>query len=40
VALPVVDVSRDVDVTFRAIGPVEFKGSSGPIELHAASRHT
>jgi class 3 adenylate cyclase len=40
VSQALVDASGDAVVAFRAIGPVEFKGSSGPIELYAASRRT
>jgi adenylate cyclase len=40
VSQAVVDAAGTIDVAFRAIGPVEFRGTTGPIELHAASRHT
>jgi class 3 adenylate cyclase len=40
VSQAVVDACRDVAVSFRAIGPVEFKGAPEPIELHVASRRT
>lgn len=39
VSQAVVDAAATIDVAFRAIGPVEFRGTTGPIELHAASRH-
>ena len=38
VSQAVVDACRDVAVSFRPIGPVEFKGALEPIELHVASR--
>lgn len=38
VSQAVVDASQDVPVSFRQIGPVEFKGALEPIELHVASR--
>jgi class 3 adenylate cyclase len=38
VSQAVVDASRDVAVSFRAIGPVEFKGAPDPIVLHVVSR--
>jgi adenylate cyclase len=38
VSQSVVDACRDVAVSFRAIGPVEFKGAQEPIDLHVASR--
>jgi class 3 adenylate cyclase len=38
VSQAVVDACRDVAVSFRAIGPVEFKGALEPIDLHVASR--
>jgi len=38
VSQAVVDATRDADVSFRAIGPVEFKGTTYAINLHAASR--
>ena len=40
VSQEVVDACRDVPVSFRAIGPVEFKGALEPIELHVASRRS
>jgi class 3 adenylate cyclase len=38
VSQAVVDACRDVAVSFRAIGPVEFKGALEPIDLHVVSR--
>jgi class 3 adenylate cyclase len=38
VSQAVVDVAGDLPVTFRAIGPVEFKGSGDAIELYQATR--
>jgi class 3 adenylate cyclase len=38
VSQTVVDLCRDVAVAFRPIGPVEFKGTLEPIDLHVASR--
>jgi adenylate cyclase len=40
VSQAVVDATRDAAVTFRAIGPVEFKGATEAIHLHAAARAT
>ena len=34
----VVDASADVGATFTEIGPVELKGISGVVRLHAAHR--
>ena len=38
VSQEVVDASGGAEVAFREIGPVELKGVSGPMHLHAASR--
>ena len=38
VSQEVVDASGEAAVAFREIGPVELKGVSGPMHLHAASR--
>jgi class 3 adenylate cyclase len=38
VSQAVVDASQDVAVSFRQIGPVEFKGALEPVELHVATR--
>ena len=38
VSQEVVDASGEAEVAFREIGPVELKGVSGPMHLHAASR--
>ncbi len=38
VSQEVVDASADVDATFTEIGPVELKGVTEPIRLHAAHR--
>ncbi len=38
VSQEVVDASAGSEVVYREIGPVELKGVSGPIHLHAASR--
>jgi class 3 adenylate cyclase len=38
VSQAVVEASQDVAVSFRPIGPVEFKGVHEPIDLHVASR--
>jgi adenylate cyclase len=38
VSQEVVDASSGVEVAFRDIGPVELKGVSAPMRLHAASR--
>jgi adenylate cyclase len=38
VSQEVVDASGGAQVAFREIGPVELKGVSGPVRLHAASR--
>jgi adenylate cyclase len=38
VSQAVVDVCADVPVSFRAIGPVEFKGAQEPIDLYVAIR--
>jgi len=38
VSQDVVDASGGAEVAFREIGPVELKGVSGPMQLHAASR--
>ena len=38
VSQEVVDASGGVEVAFREIGPVELKGVSGAVRLHAASR--
>jgi len=38
VSQEVVDASGGAEVVFREIGPVELKGVSGPMNLHAASR--
>jgi len=37
VSQAVVEAAAGADVTFRAIGPVELKGVSGAMQLHAAS---
>jgi class 3 adenylate cyclase len=37
VSQDVVEASDGVDVAFREIGPVELKGVSGAMHLHAAS---
>jgi adenylate cyclase len=36
VSQEVVDASKDTGVSFREIGPVELKGVSGVVTLHAA----
>jgi len=38
VSQAVVEASAGADVTFREIGPVELKGVSGAMQLHAATR--
>ncbi len=38
VSQEVVDASGGAELAFREIGPVELKGVSGAIRLHAASR--
>jgi hypothetical protein len=38
VSQAVVDAAGQVNVAFRAIGPVEFKGTTEAIQLHVASR--
>jgi adenylate cyclase len=38
VSQAVVEAASGADVTFRAIGPVELKGVTGAMQLHAASR--
>ena len=38
VSQEVVDASGGAEVAFREIGPVELKGVSGAMRLHAASR--
>jgi len=38
VSQEVVDAASGSDVTFREIGPVELKGVSGVMSLHAAAR--
>lgn len=38
VSQEIVDASDGAEVTFREIGPVELKGVSGPMRLHAAAR--
>jgi len=40
VSQAVVDAARDAGVSFRAIGPVEFKGTTDAMHLHAASRQS
>jgi adenylate cyclase len=39
VSQEVVDAADGRQVTFTEIGPVELKGVSGPLRLHAAHRH-
>ena len=38
VSQDVVDVSGGTPVVFREVGPVDLKGVSGAVRLHAASR--
>jgi adenylate cyclase len=39
VSQEVLDAADQAPVTFTEIGPVELKGVSGPLRLHAAHRH-